>query len=325
MDNEAFRHWLHRAADWSVDYREGLPARPVRAQVAPGDVLARIPVGVPEQAEPFEQIFADFERIIPDAMTHWQHPRFFAYFPSNAAPPAVIAEALAGAMAAQGMLWQTSPALTELEIRMVDWLRQATGLPDSFKGVLQDTASTATLCAVLTMRERALQWQGNQHGLSGLPRLRIYASGHTHSSIDKALWIAGIGQDNLVKIPASCASPWSVDVQAMGEAIAADRAAGLLPAGIIACVGGTSFGACDRIDAVGRLAREQNLFLHVDAAWAGSAMICPSSGRSGRVWNWPIRSCSIRTNGWVRRWNARLILCAIRTPWCAPWRSSPNT
>lgn len=275
MDSEQFRHWLHKAADWCADYRAGLSKRPVRAQVEPGEVIAALATEPPEQPEPFEQIFSDFERIIPDGMTHWQHPRFFAYFPSNAAPPAVIAEQLAGALAAQGMLWQTSPALTELEIRMVDWLGQACGLPADFKGVLQDTASTATLCAVLTMRERALQWQGNQKGLAGQQAVRVYASAHTHSSIDRALWISGIGQDNLVKIPSAQAHPWPVDVDAMRAAIKQDREAGLLPAGIIGCVGGTSIGGCDDIAALAALAREEDLYFHVDAAWAGSAMICP--------------------------------------------------
>lgn len=274
MKSSEFRQWLHRAADWTVDYRSSLRDKPVRAPAQPGDILAQLPAAPPENAEPFETIFNDFEQIIEPGMTHWQHPRFFAYFPSNAAPPAVIAEQLAGAIAAQGMLWQTSPALTELEISMVDWLRQAVGLPAEFKGSLQDTASSATLCAVLTMREKALQWQGNEQGLSGQAAVRIYASGQTHSSIDRAIWISGIGQQNLVRVATDQAHPWPVDVAAMRAAIQADRKAGLLPAGIIACVGGTSIGACDDLDGLAKLAREEGLFLHVDAAWAGSAMIC---------------------------------------------------
>ena len=160
MNDFDFRHWSHRAAEWSADYRETLRERPVRAQTAPGDIGARIADEPPEAAQDMADIFADFERLIPGGMTHWQHPRFFAYFPSNAAPAAVVAEQLAGAMAAQCMLWQTSPAATELEVRMVDWLRQAVGLPDEFKGVFQDTASTATLCAILTMRDGRFDWQG---------------------------------------------------------------------------------------------------------------------------------------------------------------------
>ncbi|MEZ5660132.1 MAG: pyridoxal-dependent decarboxylase [Burkholderiaceae bacterium] len=275
MNIDDFRRWSHQAADWAADYHQGLRERPVRAQVAPGEIAAQIADTPPEQGEPFEAIFADFERIIPPGMTHWQHPRFFAYFPSNAALESIIAEQLAGAMSAQGMLWQTSPALTELETRMTDWLRQAVGLPGGFQGVLQDTASMATLCAMLCMRERALQGKGNRAGLAGGPRIRIYASEQTHSSIDKATWLSGIGQDNLVKIRSAPGHPWPVDVPAMAEAIRADRAAGYRPAGIIGCVGGTSIGGCDDIAALAALARAEDLYLHVDAAWAGSAMIVP--------------------------------------------------
>ena len=273
MDSFDFRHWSHKAADWSAEYRETLRDRPVRSQTAPGEIAAAIAEAPPESADEMADIFADFERLIPGGMTHWQHPSFFAYFPSNAAPAAVVAEQLAGAMAAQCMLWQTSPAATELEIRMVDWLRQAVGLPDGFKGVFQDTASTATLCAVLTMRERALDWQGNREGLFGKAPLRIYASDQTHSSIDKALWVAGLGQDNLVKLPTNAAL--AMDVTALKQAIRDDRAAGLTPAGVVVCVGGTSVGAMDDVRAACTIAAEEGLYSHVDAAWAGSAMICP--------------------------------------------------
>ena len=273
MNSDEFRAWSHHAADWSADYHAGLRDRPVRAQTKPGEIAAQIAETPPETPESFESIFADFEDIIPSGMTHWQHPRFFAYFPSNAAPAAIIAEQLAGAMAAQGMLWQTSPALTELEIKMVDWLRQALGLPDSFKGVLQDTASSATLCAILTMRERALEWAGNRQGLAGGPQVRVYASDQTHSSIDKAIWIAGIGQDNLVKVPTT--DDDAIDLTALRDAIQADRAAGHLPAGIVACTGGTSIGASDDIAGVCEVAEAEGVYVHVDAAWAGSAMICP--------------------------------------------------
>ncbi len=161
MNADDFRHWSRRAADWGVDYREGLRDRPVRANTAPGEISRQIPGAPPEAPEAMEAIFADFENIILPGMTHWQHPRFFAYFPANAAPASVVAEYLASAMAAQCMLWQTSPAATELETRMIDWLRQALGLAPHFTGVIHDTASSATFAAVLTMREKALAWAGN--------------------------------------------------------------------------------------------------------------------------------------------------------------------
>jgi len=269
-----FRSWAHKIADWGTDYRLSLRDRPVRARTNPGDILNSLPEAPPEAGEPMEQIFADFDQTIMPGMTHWQHPRFFAYFPSNAAPPAVLAEQLVSVIAAQCMLWQTSPAATELETRVLDWLRQALGLPIHFTGVIQDSASSATLAAVLTMREKALNWQGNVKGLAALSTIRIYCSSEVHSSIDRAIWIAGIGSDNLVKIQAKGENR-GIDVDALEAAIKKDRANGLLPAGIIACVGGTSIGGTDNIEDVIMLARKENLYTHVDAAWAGSAMICP--------------------------------------------------
>ena len=274
MDSKQFRHWSRKAADWGVDYRQSLQDRPVRAQTAPGDIAKLIGDAPPETAEAFETIFSDFEAIVPDGMTHWQHPRFFAYFPSNAAPESVIAEYLSSAMAAQCMLWQTSPAATEIETRMIDWLRQAIDLPDVYSGVIQDSASSATLCAVLTMRERTLDWRGNREGLTGQKRLRIYASDQVHTSIDRAIWVSGIGEDNLVRVPTTGALR-GMDTDKLDAMITRDIEAGFLPAGIIACTGGTSTGSSDDIAAVCDVAGRYNLYVHVDAAWAGSAMICP--------------------------------------------------
>jgi aromatic-L-amino-acid/L-tryptophan decarboxylase len=273
MDHDDLLHWSKRAADWAHGYHAGLRDRPVRAPLTPGAIAAQLPGHPPEAPEPMEAIFADFERIVPPGMTHWQHPRFFAYFPANAAPASMLAEQLANAIAAQGMLWQTSPAATEIEQVMVGWLRDALGLPDRFTGTIHDSATTATLSAVLTMRERALDWAGLREGLSGQPRLRLYASAETHSSVDKAARIAGIGQENLVKVPTG--ADHAMDPAMLAAEIAADRAAGLLPAGVILCAGGTSIGAFDRIGDSIAVAKAAGLPVHVDAAWAGSAMICP--------------------------------------------------
>ncbi len=269
-----FAGWGRRVADWAADYHQTLRQRPVRAQVKPGEILNALPEAPPELAEEMKKIFADFEKIVLPGMTHWQHPRFFAYFPANASPPSMLAEYLVTAMAAQCMLWQTSPAATEMETRMMDWLRQAVGLPGSFTGVIQDSASTATLAAVLTMRERALSWDGNKAGLSGQPRLRVYSSNEVHTSIDRAIWISGIGQDNLVRIPVN-GPRRSMDPQALRAAIEADLAAGFRPAGIIACTGGTGVGASDDVGAVVTVAKDFGLYVHLDAAWAGAAMIVP--------------------------------------------------
>ena len=273
MNHDDLRHWSKRAADWAHAYHGGLRDRPVRAPLIPGAIAAQLPATAPELPEDMEQIFADFARIVPPGMTHWQHPRFFAYFPANAAPASMLAEQLVNAIAAQGMLWQTSPAATEMEQVMVEWLRDALGLAGHFKGVIHDSATTATLSAVLTMRERALDWVGLQSGLAGLPKLRLYASAETHSSVDKAARVAGIGQDNLVKIPTG--SDNAMKPGALAGAIAADRAAGYLPIGVVLCAGGTSIGAFDRISDCIVAAKAEKLPVHVDAAWAGSAMICP--------------------------------------------------
>ena len=273
MNHDELNQWSKRAADWATEYHSSLRDRPVRAPLVPGAIAGQLPPSPPEAPEPMAEIFADFDRIVPPGITHWQHPRFFAYFPANASPASMLAEQLANAIAAQGMIWQTSPAVTEIEQVMIQWLRQSLGLPEGFTGTIHDSATTATLSAVLTMREQALAFQGNVKGLSGQPTLRIYASAETHSSVDKAVRIAGIGQDNLVKIPTD--QSLSMKPDALAAAIAADRAAGLLPAGVILCAGGTSVGAFDRIGECIAVAHAAGLPVHVDAAWAGSAMICP--------------------------------------------------
>ncbi|MEM8728616.1 MAG: pyridoxal-dependent decarboxylase [Pseudomonadota bacterium] len=266
--------WAHRIADWTQNYRETVGDHPVRAQTRPGEILEALPVAPPETSEPMEQIFEDFERIVMPGITHWQHPRFFAYFNSNAAAPSVLAEFLVSAIAPNCLLWQASPAGTEMETRVMDWLRQAIGLPDGFSGVIQDSASTATLAAVLTMREKALSFTGNAKGLFGQPVLRLYCSAEVHTSVDRAIWIAGIGGDNLVRVPIK-GPQRGMDAQALRDQISADRAAGLQPAGIILCVGATGVGATDPVAEIMEVARSENLFTHVDAAWSGAAMICP--------------------------------------------------
>ena len=226
MDWDTFESWGKAAATWGAEYHRGMRNRPVRSQAQPGDTLRALPDNPPETATDMDAIIADFERIVMPGITHWQHPRFFAYFNANAAPASVLAEWFTAVIAPQCMLWQTSPAATEMELRMMDWLRHALGLPDAFSGVIQDSASSATLAAVLTMRERALKWTGNQKGLSAQPRLRIYCSEQVHTSIDRAIWVAGIGQDNLVKLPSS-GPLHSMQPDALAAAIQADRVCGI--------------------------------------------------------------------------------------------------
>ncbi len=272
MNHDDLNHWSKRAADWAHAYHNGLRDRPVRPDVSPGEIAAKLPAAAPEAPEPPEALFGDFEALVPDAMTHWQHPRFFAYFPANASPASMLAEQLANAISAQAMLWQTAPAANEMEEVMIRWLRDALGLAGHFTGTIHDSATTATLSAVITMREAALGHKGVTEGLSGQPTLRLYASAQTHSSVDKAARLSGIGQDNLVKVATD--PTHAMDPGALDAAIRADLAQGLKPAGVVLCVGGTSIGASDPIADCIAVAKSHGLMVHVDAAWAGSAMIC---------------------------------------------------
>lgn len=275
MNHDDLVTWSAKATEWARDYHKTLRDRPVRPNIAPGDFLAKIEGPVPEHPDPVDAIFDDFTQLVPDAMTHWQHPRFFAYFPGNAAPISMLAEQLANAVAAQAMLWQTAPAANEMEDLTIRWLRDGLGLPADLTGTIHDSATTATFSAVTTMRELALGHEGVTKGLSHAPTLRIYASAQTHSSVDKAVRLSGIGQDNLVKVSTIPDHPtWSMDPKALDTLIQDDIAAGLKPAGVVLCVGGTSIGACDLIGDCIAVAHAHGLTVHVDAAWAGSAMIC---------------------------------------------------
>ncbi len=273
MKYDDLSHWMARAGAWAEDYLTRLRERPVRPRLAPGEFAARLPETAPEHPEPMDAIFDDFARLVPDAMTHWQHPRFFAYFPANASAASMVAEQLANTMAANAMLWQTAPAATEMEQVMIRWLARALALPEDFSGTIHDTATTATLSAVLTMREKALDFAGISDGLAGGPQLRFYVSREAHSSIDKAMRIAGIGENNLHRLPTR--PDLSLDPEALAAAIRLDRAEGHLPAGLVLTAGGTSVGAFDDLPPLLDIAEAEGLPTHLDAAWAGSAMICP--------------------------------------------------
>lgn len=271
MDHEEFRREAHRLVDWMADYLAEVERYPVRAQVKPGEIAARLPAAPPATAEPFAAMVADFERIVLPGMTHWQHPAFFAYFPGNSSPPSVLAEMLTATLGAQCMLWQTSPAATEMETRVLDWLRQMTGLPEGFAGVIQDSASSATLCAILTARERAKGWHANEEGLGACPKLTFYASEEAHSSVEKAIKIAGLGRRQLRLIPTD--ENFAMRPDLLEAAIREDRARGLVPAGVVASLGATGVGAIDPLRPIAEICRGGNLYLHVDAAWAGSALL----------------------------------------------------
>jgi aromatic-L-amino-acid decarboxylase len=273
MSPEEFRRHAHAFVDWMADYLAGVERYPVRAQVKPGEVAARLAEAPPERGEPMEAIFRDFQDVVLPGITHWQHPAFFAYFPANSSPPSVLAEMLTATLGAQCMLWQTSPAATEMETRVLDWLRQMTGLPAGFTGVIQDSASSAILCALLTAREQATGWRVNEEGAAAGPPLAVYASEEAHSATEKGARVAGFGRRMVRKVPAD--ERYALRPEALARAIADDLAAGVTPACVVASLGTTGAGGVDPLRPIGEICRRHRVFLHVDAAWAGSALILP--------------------------------------------------
>lgn len=273
MDKQNFRKNAHQLVDWMADYMENKEQYPVISGAKPGDLFRQLPDHAPEQGEAFENIFKDFEEIILPGITHWQHPSFFGYFPANNSEPSILAEMLTSTLGAQCMSWLTSPAATELEEKVLDWLRDAKGIDSSWKGVIQDTASTATLCAILTAREKATGYRINRHGFSGKLRFRVYSSEHVHSSIAKALRIAGIGSENLVKIDVDNA--FAMNPQALDKAIQADLAKGYHPLCVISAVGTTSSTAIDPVEEIAEVCSRYRLWHHIDAAYAGTALLLP--------------------------------------------------
>jgi aromatic-L-amino-acid decarboxylase len=273
MTPEEFRLHGHRLVDWMADYLRDVGDRRVVPEVKPGDVRRSLPAAPPDQAEAFERIFADFERLIMPGMTHWNHPGWFAYFAANNSPPSILAEMLTATLAAQCMSWQTSPAATELEQVTMAWLTRMLDLPEGFTGVIQDTASTATLVALLSARERATGFAGERLGAQTPQRLRVYASAEAHSSVPKGVKLAGFGADALRSIGVD--EHYALRTDLLAEAMARDSAAGLVPACVVATVGTTSSTAIDPLPAIAEQCRRHGAWLHVDAAWAGSAAILP--------------------------------------------------
>jgi len=278
MDGEAFRRHAHALIDWIIDYREGgVDALPVLSQVEPGDIRAQLPTDPPAHGEPFDEMLRDVDRILLPGITHWQSPDFFAFFPANTSYPAILGELLSAGLGVQGMLWATSPACTELETHVLDWLVGMLGLPEAFRssgtggGTIQDSASSAALCAILAARERATGFASNERGLEC--RLVAYASTQAHSSVTKAIGIAGIGRENLRLIDVD--STFAMRPDLLEERIRADRAAGLVPFFVSATVGTTSSNAIDPISEIGAICMREELWLHVDAAMAGTAALCP--------------------------------------------------
>ena len=285
MTPDEFRRCGNEVIEWIARYMEEVEQYPVLSQAEPGSVRARLPGAAPEQGEPFADVLRDIDETVLPGLTHWQSPNFYAYFPANASAPSILGDLLASGLGVQGMIWATSPACTELEIHVLDWLVDLLGLPEGYRsstaggGVIQDSASSSTLTALIVARERASAGAVNEHGVGRGPgdapgqRLTVYTSRHAHSSIEKGAKIAGLGRDNLRLIETD--ERHAMRVEALAVAIAADRAAGAVPAMVCATVGTTSSGAVDPLRAIGALCRGEGIWLHVDAAHAGSATICP--------------------------------------------------
>jgi aromatic-L-amino-acid decarboxylase len=274
MDSpESFRQQAHHIVDWIADYYACIEKFPVKAACRPGSVYAGIPDTPPAEPEEMERIFSDFEQLIMPGMTHWQNPSFFAYFPANSSFPSILAEMLSSALGAQCMKWETSPAATELEEAVMNWLKKMTGLPEIFEGVIQDTASTATLCSILSAREKATGFRINQEGFRNSTSMRVYCSSEAHSSVEKAVKIAGIGRNNLVKIGLD--ADYRMDPALLEEAVRDDLARGLKPVCVVAALGTTGSTAVDPLEEIASVCRKYDLWLHVDAAYAGSALILP--------------------------------------------------
>ncbi len=277
MTPDEFRKYGRAVVDWIADYQERVESLPVAAQTPPGEIRASLPPAPPETGEPFEAMLKDVEEKILPGITHWQSPNFFAFFPANTSGPSILGELLSAGLGVQGMLWATSPACTELETHVMDWLVSMLDLPETFRsdgpggGVIQDSASGATLCALLAARERASDYSGNTVGADG--RLIVYASSQTHSSLEKAVKIAGLGKNALRLVPVD--DNYAMRPDALSEMIQKDLVDGLKPCMVCATVGTTSSNAMDPLPQIGRICRTEGVWLHVDAAMAGTAAVCP--------------------------------------------------
>jgi aromatic-L-amino-acid decarboxylase len=274
MDTNTFRRIGHELVDWVAEYRERIESHPVMSQVKPGDIRTMMPTEPPQQGVGLDGIGEALDKIVMPGITHWNHPSFFAYFPANADYSSVLADLVTAGLGVQGMSWQTSPAVTEVEEVVMDWLRQMLGLSTHFSGVIQDTASTATFCALLCARERISEFSQNRGGMQAeAAPLTVYASDQAHSSIPKAALLAGFGRDHLRLLPTDNEHALRMDL--LEAAIQADIQAGRKPCAIVAAIGTTATTGIDPLMKMSELAARYKVWLHVDAALAGTAMVCP--------------------------------------------------
>ncbi|MGE0814582.1 MAG: aspartate aminotransferase family protein [Vicinamibacterales bacterium] len=274
MTPEEFRTYGHAVVDWIADHRARAAAQPVMPRVAPGEIKARLPAAPPDEPEPFEAMLADLDAIVAPGLMHWNHPGFFGYFPCNGTPASILGDYVSTGLGVLGLSWQSSPALTEVEEVATDWLRQMTGLSEAWEGVIQDTASTSTLLALICARERTSGYAMARGGLQAEPAaLVVYASAYSHSSVDKAAVLAGFGRENIRHV--GCDDRFAMRADLLAEAMAEDRAAGRVPCAVVATTGTTTTTALDPVGAIADRLAGTGVWLHVDAAMAGSAMILP--------------------------------------------------
>jgi len=272
-DINEFKRHAHEVVEWIARYFEEIESYPVKSQVEPGEINRELPDQMPEQGENIAQILSDFDDILMKGITHWQSPKFFAYFPANSSLPSLLAEMITAAIGAQCMKWETSPAAAELEEKVMNWLKGATGLPGDFQGTIQDSASTATLVSLLTAREKFTDYRINEEGFRDSGSFRIYCSEETHSSIEKGVKIAGFGRENLVRVEVD--DYYRLRPNKLDEAIERDQEQGRVPLCIIATIGTTGSTAIDPLAEIARIRKKHKLWLHVDAAYAGSTLILP--------------------------------------------------
>jgi len=273
MNVSEFKKNGHMIIDWIANYFENIEKYPVKSKSSPGEVISKLPARAPEKAEKFEKIFGDFEKIIMPGITHWQSPSFFAYFPANNSFASILGELLASALGAQCMSWATSPAAAELEEAVMKQLAKIIGLPESFCGVIEDTASTSTLCAALSAREKYSDYAINSEGFGPENKFTAYCSGQAHSSIEKAVKIAGIGKNRLRLI--GCDKNYAMIPSEFESAVKKDIKAGYRPVFAVAAIGTTGSTAIDPLREIGKICKKYKIWLHVDAAYAGSALVLP--------------------------------------------------
>ncbi len=305
MTPEEFRRYGHRVVDWIADYRTRVDQLPVQSRVAPGDVRGQLAADPPQTPEPFDAVLQDLDRAILPGLTHWQHPSFFAYFPANAALASVLGDFLSTGLGVIGLNWQASPALTELEQLTADWMRRMTGLSDGWTGTIHDTASTASLVALLCARERTSGFSLQRGGLQAEAHpLVVYASTESHSSVEKAALLAGFGREHVRMVPVD--NTFAISPNALRTALEEDARHGRRPCAIVATVGTTASTAFDPIAALADIAHEFGCWLHVDAAMAGAAMILPECRH---LWDGVERADSLVVN--AHKWLGAAFDCSL--------------